>query len=367
MITNPVKHICIIIPALMSCGVTTAAMNLARALIRNKANVCLISLTKTKEILPPEDIPTHYLYSDKLSYRQLETRGTIAQDAKALKALISQISSEQGFDLFLSNTAWCDRIMTVCDFPNTHHIIHESTEKTWQNIGLFRAKKYRCWQWFRALKGRSLICVSQGVSEGIQKHQRIKPAHIDVIYNTFDIENIEKQKSAYIPDIENKDYIIHVGRFCKEKRYDVLFEALKKLPETTLVLLAKHPKNTLKLAQSHGVSEQVIVVDFQQNPFPWIAEAKLLVLSSDTEGLGMVLIESLICGTPVVSTDCDYGPREILTGELAAYLSPINDADALATNIRSALTGYPDIHQAEILKKIAPDTITQAYLALCQS
>lgn len=366
MKVNAVKHICIIIPALMSCGVTTAVMNLARALIKNKAKVCLISLTKTEEILPPEDIPTHYLYSDNLSYRQLETRGTITKDAKALKALIAQISTEQGdFDLLLSNTAWCDRIMAICDFPNTHHIIHESTEKTWQNIGLFRTKKYRCWQWFRALKGRSLICVSQGVTEGITKHQRIKPAKMSVIYNTFDIANIEIQKNAYSPSMQNKDYIIHVGRFCKEKRYDVLFEALKKLPDTTLVLLAKHPKKALKLAQNYGISEQIVAVDFQENPFPWVANAKLLVLSSDTEGLPMVLIESLICGTPVVSTDCDYGPREILTGELAAYLSPINDADALANNIRSALTTYPDTHQAEILKKVAPDTIAQAYLALC--
>lgn len=120
------RNICIIIPALMSCGVTTAAINLAKALKNRDANVILISLTKNEEMDEPKDIKVYYLYKEKLSYRTLEKRGSIKADALALNELIRKITNEIGsFDLFLSNTAWVDRILAKCNYPNTHHIIHE--------------------------------------------------------------------------------------------------------------------------------------------------------------------------------------------------------------------------------------------------
>jgi glycosyltransferase involved in cell wall biosynthesis len=360
------NNICIIIPAFMKGGVTAAITNLAIAL-SPWANIHIISFVKGNEISTFSNINIHYLYANNLSYKKQERMGTINNDAKNLIKFIIKIEKKYGnFNLFLSNTAWCDRVMAKCNLPKTHHIIHEATEKTWQNIGLFRAKKYRFWQWFRALKGRSVICVSEGIAEGIKKHKRIKPSQLQVIYNTFDINKIIMQKNEYTPNPPVKDYIIHVGRFCKEKRYDVLFSALKMLPDVTLVLLVKHPEKAIKLAKEYGISQQLNILDFQQNPFPWIAAAKLLVLSSDTEGLGMVLIESLICETPIVSTDCDYGPREILTGKLKEYLVPINDAQALADKISKALISYPDISNTEIVDKINPKKIALRYLDLCK-
>ena len=362
------KKICILIPAFTNGGVTSAITNLAVALKETFAHVHIISFIKNGEATPHKDLNVHYLYVMNLPYKKIESMGTIDKDANNLIDLVHQIENIHGkFDLFLSNTTWCDRVMAKCNFPNSFYIIHESIDKTWKNITLFRAKKYRCWSWFRALRNKSVICVSEGIAEGIKKSKLIKPSQIKTIYNTFNISRIKAQKNEFTPNIPTTDYIIHVGRFCKEKRYDILFMALKKLPNVTLVLLVKHSENAEQLAKKYEITTQLVIVDFQKNPFPWIASAKLLVLSSDTEGLGMVLIESLICGTPVVSTDCDYGPREILTGELEAYLSPINNADALAENIRSALQYYPDVRQADILQKVAPDTIAQAYLRLCET
>lgn len=61
-----------------------------------------------------------------------------------------------------------------------------------------------------------------------------------------------------------------------------------------------------------GIAERVIFAGFQSNPYPLIKHAALLVLSSDSEGFGNVLVEALLCGTPVVSTRCPGGPAEIL-------------------------------------------------------
>jgi glycosyltransferase involved in cell wall biosynthesis len=105
-------------------------------------------------------------------------------------------------------------------------------------------------------------------------------------------------------------------------------------------------------------------VAFRQNPYPWIAGARLLVLSSDYEGFPMVLIEALACGTPVVSTDCPHGPGEILTGELARWLVPVGDSRALAERITAALAERIDVSRAAILAEVSADQIARRYAAL---
>ena len=65
--------------------------------------------------------------------------------------------------------------------------------------------------------------------------------------------------------------------------------------------------------------------------------AQVAVCSSLYEGLCNVIIEALGCGTPVVSTDCPYGPREILQHGRFGTLVPVGDAEALAAGIEDAL------------------------------
>jgi len=87
----------------------------------------------------------------------------------------------------------------------------------------------------------------------------------------------------------------------------------------------------------------VVLAGFQKNPYPIIKNAKLTVLSSEREGLPRVLVESLILKTPIVSTNCPSGPEEIMTGELSAYLTKLNNPADLAEKIDQALDRYPEI------------------------
>jgi glycosyltransferase involved in cell wall biosynthesis len=78
------------------------------------------------------------------------------------------------------------------------------------------------------------------------------------------------------------------------------------------------------------------------NPFPYMARARLFVMSSAWEGLPTVLMEALACGCPIVSTDCQSGPREILDEGSIGALVAVGDHEALATAILRGLDAAPD-------------------------
>lgn len=86
-----------------------------------------------------------------------------------------------------------------------------------------------------------------------------------------------------------------------------------------------------------------ILPGFQNNPYCWMKHARLLVLSSDYEGIPSVVVEALICGAPVVSTDCPSGPNEIMTVELARWLVPQGNSDLLARKTDEALQSEIDL------------------------
>ncbi|RNC78911.1 hypothetical protein DA717_01950 [Piscirickettsiaceae bacterium NZ-RLO2] len=185
-----------------------------------------------------------------------------------------------------------------------------------------------------------MICVSKGAQDTLLNDIQAKPKSSQVIYNPFDIEQIRKLAQESNSNIPNTPYILHPARFdIAQKRHDVLFQAFSQLnTEHTLVLLTKENDELTALIKQYHLSDRVIVTGFQRNPYPWFRQASLTVLSSDWEGFGNVIAESLICGTSVVSTDCPSGPREILTGELSNWLVPIDDAHALADKIKETLS-----------------------------
>jgi glycosyltransferase involved in cell wall biosynthesis len=93
-----------------------------------------------------------------------------------------------------------------------------------------------------------------------------------------------------------------------------------------------------------GLEERVLMPGFMRNPYPYIANARCLALSSLHEGFPVILIEALGLGRPVISTDCETGPREIIHDGKNGLLVPTNDPQALAVALDRVCLDA-DLHQ----------------------
>jgi glycosyltransferase involved in cell wall biosynthesis len=182
----------------------------------------------------------------------------------------------------------------------------------------------------------AIVTVSDAVKRIISEKYEL--TNVDVIHNPVDIAEIAEHSEAYKP-IET-EYILAAGRMKDNvKQFDRLIETYAKsgLPakNISLVLLGDGQRRSEleKLAADLGVKDLVVFKGFVENPFPYMKNALFFVLSSKKEGLPTVILESLACGTPVVSFDCVSGPSEMISDGQNGLLVENQNFDALRNAI----------------------------------
>lgn len=162
------------------------------------------------------------------------------------------------------------------------------------------------------------------------------------IYNPFDIERIKKlamtsegiesEKIKYLKE----SYIVAVARLDNySKDFYTLLRGFKKakvsgIKEKLFILgEGEEKEQILKWIEELDLQDEVILMGGQRNPYVWMKNSQLFVHSSRFEGLPTVLIESMICETVVVSSDCPTGPKEILKNGEYGKLYPVGDFNKL--------------------------------------
>ncbi|WP_170141657.1 glycosyltransferase [Tenacibaculum lutimaris] len=150
------------------------------------------------------------------------------------------------------------------------------------------------------------------------------------IYNPFDIDAIIRKSKEKI-DFEKDSFFVSVGGLNQRKRIDLTIRAYSQIKNKSIKLLlvgqGDKEKDLKLLVRQLNISERVVFIGSTDNPYKYMSKAKALVMTSESEGLPRVLIESLICETPTISVDCPTGPKEILIDELEELLVPISNSD----------------------------------------
>lgn len=316
-------------------GAEKAVLNIALGLYKRGHSVNIFLLRNVGEHVAPSEVDLTFV-SDKPNFGWIGKRVLAFRLSTAIR-----LKEKSGcFDIVISTLPLADEISRLANVPNHWCRIANTLSVEIKNIakGNTRKSNRRFKRYQRIYSSSNLITVSSGVKEDLQRHFHLNSQVIEVIYNPFDFDLIRRKAKESV-NLPNDKYIIHVGRFATQKRHDILLDAYKKKIQNLckLVLLTDQHETLKEMIIERGLQNRVIVAGFQINPYPWISNAELLVLSSDHEGMPNVLIESLVVGTPIVSTDCPSGPREILGTKFKENLVPVGDAKALSKAISLVL------------------------------
>jgi glycosyltransferase involved in cell wall biosynthesis len=213
----------------------------------------------------------------------------------------------------------------------------------------------------------AIVAVSQGVAEDLVRTIDVPRGRVDVIYNPVITPTLmqvasERPSHSWFED-STHPIVLGVGRLAPQKNFQLLIDAFalvkRDYEDARLVILGEGPERRLleERVHDHRLEGSVALPGFVDNPYACMARANVFVLSSDFEGLPTVLVESLALGTPVVATDCQSGPREILRGGILGDLVPVGNVCAMARAIARALTDPRHAPPAEVLRPFTVDVV----------
>ena len=218
-----------------------------------------------------------------------------------------------------------------------------------------------------------VVAVSEGTAEEVARFLRMPAEKIRVIVNPVLNDGILHAGTERLDDPwfapGQPPVIVSAGRFVPLKNFSLLIEAFSllrvRLP-ARLIILGDGPLRAeyLSKAKQFGIERDVALPGFMQNPYHYYAHAALFAHSSDSEALPTALIEALACGTPVISTDCPNGPREILENGRYGHLVAPGDAQAMASAMEEVLRGDRRVPPKEILARYAMKSVADEYIGV---
>jgi len=212
----------------------------------------------------------------------------------------------------------------------------------------------------------AVVAVSNGVADDLAKNAGLSPTLLRVIQNpviTPELMALADQPVEhpwFSPG--NAPVIMGVGRLTRQKDFPTLLRAFALVREKRpchLTILGEGRDRVMleSLARELGIRHDVCFPGFVENPYAYMRKAALFVLSSAWEGSPNVLTEALALGTPVVSTDCPSGPREILANGRYGPLVRMGDYHALARSILTTIDSPPE---KSLLKSAVRDYTVEA-------
>lgn len=362
-VPNSRTDIAIFLRGLYGGGAERAMLNLARGFIARNLKVDLILARAEGSYISqvPDEIRVVDLKSQSMP--------------KSIPALIQYLQQEQPKNLISTLhypgeiALWAKRFsgvstrIIVCEQNN---LSQEAKRIPQLSVRLtpIAAKLFYPW-------ADGIVAVSQGVAEDLAKVTNLPLENIAVIYNpVVTPELFSKAKEPVNHPWFNPGeppVILGVGRLCPQKDFPTLIRAFAQIrqlqPARLMILGDGKEESQLKILIAElGLQNDVAMPGFVENPYSYMAQATVFVLSSAWEGFGNVLAEALAVGTPVVSTNCESGPPEILADGKYGFLTPVGDSQAMAEAILQVLSGNAKKVDRSWLEQFGLEACTEKYL-----
>ena len=225
---------------------------------------------------------------------------------------------------------------------------------------------------------------SQHVLDDLLQTIRIKvsPEKAFVTDNPVDARRIKanSQSTPIHPWLKDKDLpvILSVGRLAKQKNFPRLIESfatVRQQQEVRLIIFGEGPERATieQRIRDLGLENYVSLPGFVSNPWAEMAAADIFALSSEEEPFGLVLVEAMACGLPIVATSAvGNGPQSVLDAGKYGCLIPVENKNLLGDSLLKVLSNssYRNVlieKSSKRYKDYAPKLIAQQWLEFCES
>ena len=362
---NAMRTVAMFLPDLRAGGAERVAVNLCNAFVQRGIDVDLVLIRRHGELLGQLDPAVRVIGFESRRIRgSLRPLATYLREARpdALLAHMWPLPLIALWARFLSRSR--ARVVGV-------------SHTTWTRSELFEHPltrfniKISMRTFYRYLDG--MVAVSDGAADDLSNISGLARDRITTIYNPIVGAALPGEVGDVVPDAWRSGVhakLLAVGTLKTIKDYPTLLRAfamLRTRQDARLLILGEGDQRAAleTLVASLGLGDSVFLPGYASDTRPYYRAADLFVLSSTGEGFGNVIVEALEQGTPVVSTDCPSGPREILEDGKYGTLVPVGDVEALANAMEEVLSRQQD-HEA--LKRRANDfsvyKAADAYLRL---
>lgn len=345
--------IALVLPDLHNGGIPRVVENLSLGMTKDIEQHIIVLMKKK----------VNFQYNGKLIELADEGAGYIGKVITFIKRiyLLRKVINKNKYDAIIS-FGMAANVLSILVKQSSVLIITEHNVKSIENRmnddGI-RFIYHRIYDWL--IKNtynyaEAIVPVSHVIGEDLVNNYKVNKDKIHVIYNGVNAQDINIKKNMDLSIAEKKIFdnpvIINIGRLTAQKGQWHLIKIMpiirKYIPNVQLVVLGKgdYEKNLNCMIRELNLEDCVHLLGEKDNPYKYLSYADVFVLSSLYEGFPNVLVEAATVGCPIISTDCQSGPREFLLDE------NMNEYGVLTTSF-SIRDGIDNVEINDIEKELA--------------
>ena len=354
---NPIyqKRIILIIPSLVGGGTEKTLVNLANMFNTSNYKVEIICIYEKNKKVPnlSKGILINYLNCKNIKDSIFKLRSKF--NLKKCSVIIS----------FLTATNIAVSIARLFQ-EKKHYFIY--TQHEIPSLNLFKQKKYFLYPILIRLfypSASKIICVSKGLENELKRFlNKSSRTKIVSIYNY-----IENTKVFRNPNITSKLRLLSVGRLIKSKDFSSLLKAIyliKNDLNVQLTIVGEGPQKEILEDEiiKFGLENICKIKNYAYNIEDYYSNSDIYISSSLYESFGNTIVEAMRFNLKIISTDCKYGPREILEDGKFGYLVKLKSPESIAEAIKKAVLSKKNPDYKKSLERFSMQTILKKYESL---